>query len=133
MNPWLGWSLAAAAVLAGWLGYGGRGVVLAISAVAFWLALQLGRTLRVMRIAAGQPLGRIDSAVMLQSRLRPGLSLLQILAMTRSLGRKVADDPQTFVWCDGGGDAVRVELRRGRLASSRIERAESASAADAGP
>lgn len=123
MNPILGWGLAVVAVVAGWLSYGWQGVVLAVSVTVFWLLLQFSRVLRVMRMAAGRPVGSIDSAVMLHAKLRPGLKLLQILPLTRSLGQKVADDPETFVWTDGGGDRVRVELRDGRCTAFALERA----------
>ena len=73
MNPVLGWGLAVAAVVAGWFGYGWPGVLLAVSVVVFWLLLQFSRVLRVMRMAAGRPLGVIDNAVMLNAKLRPGM------------------------------------------------------------
>jgi hypothetical protein len=122
VNPVLGWGLAAAAVAVGWFGYGWPGVLLAVSAVVFWLLLQFSRALRVMRLAAGRPIGAIDNAVMLHARLQPGMRLLQILPLTRSLGVKVADDPETFVWTDAGGDRVRVELRGGRCSAVALER-----------
>jgi len=123
MSPRLGWLLAAAAFAAGGLAYGWRGLLLALTLVVFWLLLQFNRSVRVMRAAAGRPLGRIDNAVMLHARLRPGMNLMQILPLTRSLGEKVDDKPETFVWRDGGGDAVRVELRGGRVSQWRLERA----------
>jgi hypothetical protein len=67
--------------------------------------------------------GAIDSAVMLHSRLHPGMRLVQILRLTRSLGRKVADDPETFAWRDAEGSEVRAEFRAGRLAAWRLLRA----------
>ena len=123
MNPIVGWGLAVVAVAVGYASYGWRGVLLALSVVVFWLLLQFSRALRVMRQAAGRPIGQIDSAVMLNARLRPGLKLLDILPMTGSLGQKVADDPETFVWTDAGGDRVRVELRAGKLVAHALERA----------
>ena len=126
MNPILGWGLAVAAVVAGWASYGWQGVLLAVSVTVFWLLLQFSRVLRVMRMAAGRPVGSIDSAVMLHAKLRTGLKLLQILPLTRSLGQKVADDPETFVWTDGGGDRVRVELRDGRCTAFALQRADAA-------
>ena len=128
MNPILGWGLAVVAVVAGWYSYGWPGVLLAVSVTVFWLLLQFSRVLRVMRMAAGRPVGSIDSAVMLHAKLRTGLKLLQILPLTRSLGQKVADDPETFVWTDGGGDRVRVELRDGRCTAFALERAAGAAA-----
>lgn len=114
MNPWIGWSLAVLAIAVGYAQYGWRGVVLGVTIVAFWLLLQFSKAMRVMRGAAQAPVGRVDSAVMLHSKLREGLRLLEILPLTRSLGRKVADDPETFEWTDASGATVRVELVGGR-------------------
>ncbi|MEN9628507.1 MAG: hypothetical protein RJA10_1734 [Pseudomonadota bacterium] len=133
MNPILGWGLAVVAVVAGWLSYGWQGVVLAVSVTVFWLLLQFSRVLRVMRMAAGRPVGSIENAVMLHAKLRPGLKLLQILPLTRSLGQKVADDPETFVWTDGGGDRVRVELRDGHCTAFALERAGTGAEAPPAP
>lgn len=126
--PVVGWLLAVAAVAAGYVSYGWKGVALAVTLVVFWLLLQFSRALRVMRQAAGRPVGSIDNAVMFNARLKPGLRLLDILPMTGSLGEKLADDPETFRWRDAGGDAVRVELRSGRVSAWQLERA----GADAG-
>lgn len=128
MNPVLGWALAVAAVAAGYVGYGWPGVALAVTAIVFWLLLQFSRAVRVMRQAAGRPIGVIDNAVMLNAKLKPGMRLLDLLPLTGSLGEKLGDDPETFRWRDAGGDAVRVELRSGRVAGWQLERA----AADAG-
>jgi hypothetical protein len=51
------------------------------------------------------------------------MRLMQILALTHSLGKKLADDPETFVWHDEAGDGVRVVLHRGRVAELHLERA----------
>jgi uncharacterized protein (DUF58 family) len=123
MNPLFGWALAVVAVAMGYVSWGWQGVILAISVVVFWLLLQFSRAIRVMRQAAERPVGHIDSAVMLQARLRPGLLLMDIIKLTRSLGQKVADEPETWVWTDGSGDRVRVEMRGGRSAGVTLERA----------
>ena len=86
MNPVIGWSLAALAVALGHLQWGWRGVVLAVTVIVFWLLLQFGRALRVLRAAGQAPVGHVQSAVMLNAKLHPGLRLPQILALTRSLG-----------------------------------------------
>ena len=122
-QAWLGWGLALAAVVAGYVGYGWRGVLLAASVVAFWLLLQFSRALRVMRAAAGRPVGTVDSAVMLHVRLHEGLTLAQILKHTHSLGQRRADEPESYAWRDAGGDEVVVLLRQGRLASWQLLRA----------
>ena len=131
MNPVLGWGLAVIAVAAGYVGYGWPGVALAVTVIVFWLLLQFSRALRVMRAAAGRPVGSIDNAVMLHARLRTGMQLLEILPLTRSLGQKVADEPETFVWTDAGGDRVRVELRNGSCTHFALERAADGQAAPA--
>jgi len=82
-------ALAAALAFVAWEMFGGRGLAVAVSATAFWLMLQFNRTVRVMKVAAQHPLGQVPSAVMFQAGLRPGLTMLQIVATTRSLGRKV--------------------------------------------
>lgn len=122
MSPAIGWALAALAIALGYWQWGWRGVVLAVTVIVFWLLLQFGRALRVLRTAGQAPVGHVQSAAMLNARLHPGLRLPQILALTRSLGVKVADDPETFEWRDAGGDALRVELRNGRLERWTLQR-----------
>jgi hypothetical protein len=115
MTPALaGWALAAAALVVGGLAYGWRGVLLALTMIAFWLLLQFSRTLRVLRNAAQSPVGHVDSAVMFNAKLSAGLRLPQVIAMTRSLGRKVSDEPDVFSWRDGGGDEVELTFANGR-------------------
>jgi hypothetical protein len=131
VNPVIGWALAVVAVAVGYAGYGWRGVVLAITVVAFWLLLQFSRALRAMRQASGRPVGTIGSAVMLNSRLRKGMRLIEILPITGSLGAKLKDEPETFGWHDGGGDRVEIELVGGRLSTWRLVRAGSGEGAAA--
>jgi hypothetical protein len=61
---------------------------------------------------------------MLHAKLRAGLRLPQVLVLTRSLGRRVAEDPETWAWCDDTGAEVQVELHRGRVAAWRLLRPE---------
>lgn len=118
----LGWALAAAAVAVGWLQYGVQGLALALSVIVFWLVLQFSQALRAMRVASARPVGHVASAVMLHARLQTGMRLMQVLKLTRSLGKRVADDPETFVWHDDAGDGVRVELVDGRVARWTLDR-----------
>lgn len=119
----LGWALALAAMAVGIYAWGWRGGVLASSVVVFWLLLQFSRSLRVLRDAAGRPLGWVPSVVMLHAKLAEGMALLDILKLTRSLGRRLGDEPEVFAWSDDGGDELRVELHRGRLARWTLQRA----------
>ncbi|HZF79260.1 MAG TPA: hypothetical protein VEZ89_05665 [Rubrivivax sp.] len=127
-NPWLGWALALAAVIAGFVSYGWKGLVLAITAIAFWLLLQFSRALRTLRDAAQAPVGLVANAVMLHSRLRTGMRLPEVLRLTGSLGRKVqapatqaADE--AWLWADVAGDEVLLLLRDGRTQSWQLKRA----------
>ena len=123
-NPVIGWLLAAVALAIGWLQWGWPGVVLAVTMIVFWLLLQFSRALRVLRRAGQAPIGHIDSAVMLHSKLHQGQRLPQILALTRSLGHKRDGGPEVFEWRDAGGDGVRVELIGGKLARWELLRAD---------
>jgi hypothetical protein len=125
-NPLIGWALAASAVAVGYLQWGWQGVVLAVTVIVFWLLLQFSRALRVLRHAGQAPVGEVPNAVMLHAKLQRGQRLPEILKFTKSLGTKVADDPETFEWRDAGGDAVRVELRSGRLERWTLLRAADA-------
>jgi hypothetical protein len=129
MNPHtlIGWALALAALVVGWLSYGWQGLVLAVTVIVFWLLLQFNRAVRVLRIASANPVGHVASAVMMHAKLKAGMRLPEVLLLTRSLGRKVAEDPavasETWSWTDGGGDTVQLVLRHGRLVSWELQRA----------
>ncbi len=119
----MGWALAVLAVAAGYQGWGWRGVALAASVITFWLLLQFSRSLRVLRDAAGAPVGSVASAVMLHAKLQRGMNLAQVLKLTRSLGRRVRDEPETWAWADAGGDEVQVVLQGGRVSGWDLKRA----------
>ena len=130
MNPWVGWALAAAALCAGWSSYGWRGVALAFSVIVFWLLLQFSRSLRVLRNAGESPMGRVDSAVMLNAALQPRMSMLEIVKRTRSLGRRVSGDesgkgPEVWAWADDGGSRVEITFVNGRTTQWALHRPES--------
>lgn len=126
-RPVVGWGLAIAAVVAGYWSYGWPGLVLALTAIVFWLLLQFSRAMRVMRKAGNAPLGQVGSAVMLNAKLRPGMTMLEILPLTGSLGAVVGDAAdESFRWRDAGGASVRLLLKNGRLESWQLEREDAA-------
>ena len=133
-NTTLGWALAALGGVVGFAAYGWQGLVLALTFIVFWLLLQFSRALRALRAATGRPVGQVDNAVMLHARLQTGMSLPQILRVTRSLGRQMASEPEeAFAWHDAAGDGVQVQMRAGRLVSWSLQRAaESAPTAATG-
>ncbi|HEY2189875.1 MAG TPA: hypothetical protein VGH48_15065 [Caldimonas sp.] len=122
MDPRLGWLLAAIFAAAAWQAYGLHGLAFAASAIVFWLLLTLNRALRVMRNAGEAPVGRIDSAVMFHAGLTRGMTMLQVVGKTKSLGLKVDRSADDWRWSDAGGAGVVLHFERGRLASWRIER-----------
>lgn len=133
MGATLGWTLAVLATATGYWAYGWPGVVLAVSVVVFWLLLQFSRALRVMRSAAQAPVGMVPSAVMLHSKLATGLRLMDVVAMTHSLGRKTRDEPETFAWRDESGAEVEVDFVGGRCRQWRLNRTEPAESEAAPP
>lgn len=124
MNQWIGGALALAALVLGGVLYGWKGVILALTAVVFWLLMQFTRLMRVMRMATSSPVGHVDSAVMLNAKLKPGMKLVDVLPLTLSLGRKTADAPETYVWTDQGSVSVEVVLEGGRVARWKLSRPE---------
>lgn len=121
MSPWLGLPLALLALFGGgWL-MGWQGVVLAMTLIVFWLLLQFRALMKVMSAAKDTPLGHVESAVMLNTRLHEGMKLLQVLSLTKSLGVKCG--PEAYVWTDTGGDSVEVTLHKGKVASWTLKRA----------
>ncbi|MGD9834874.1 MAG: hypothetical protein AB7U92_19140 [Piscinibacter sp.] len=122
MNPWIGWALAALFVALAWQQYGWQGVLFAFTVVVFWLLLQFSRTLRVMRGTAQRPVGHVDSAVMLHAKLKPGLTMLQVVALTRSLGRRLGEGDDDWAWTDDGGSTVRLHFVNGKLAGFELDR-----------
>lgn len=115
MNPVVGWGLAAAGIAAGYIAWGWPGAVLGITVTVFWLLLQFSRSLRVLKLAGQAPVGHVDSAVILNSKLKEGMSLMQVLVLTRSLGSKLGESPEAWGWADAGGARVRLEFDSGKL------------------
>jgi hypothetical protein len=132
MNPYIGWALAAIGLVAGWRSYGYSGLALGATLIAFWLVLQFNRSVRILRNAGGAPVGHVDSAVMLNAKLRAGMQMMAVLTLTKSLGRRVdaaggvaapaGRATEVFAWSDGGGAEVIATFRNGRCASWALRR-----------
>ncbi len=122
MNPVVGWGLAFAALVAGWFGYGWPGLALAFSVIVFWLLIQFSRSVRVMRDAGDSPIGHVPSAVMLHAKLQVGLPMLQIVRLTKSLGKRLSESPEVWAWADESGAEVRIVFDKGLCASWTLNR-----------
>ncbi len=125
MNAWMGVLLALAALVAGGAFFGWQGIVFATTGIVFWLLLQMSRLMRLMQKAGAAPMGSVANAIMLSSKLHEGMTLVELIKLTGSLGEKLTED--TYVWRDTGGDAVEVVLKKGKLAEWRLLRAGEAS------
>lgn len=104
----------------GWLGVAGVG-----GGIVMWLLLHFNRLLAVMRKAANRPIGYVDSAVMLNAKLQPGVNMLHVVAMTRALGKQLSkegEQPEIFRWTDGSQSYVTCTFNHGRLASWELYR-----------
>jgi hypothetical protein len=124
MNIWIGSVLALAALLiGGWL-FSWQGVILALSGITFWLLMQFTRLMRVMKAATDAPIGHIESAVMLNAKLAMGMKMSDLIPLTRSLGKKLTDKPETYGWLDAGGVRVEVVLEGGKVARWTLLRPE---------
>jgi len=126
MNPIAGWGLAFVALVAGWFSYGWQGVVMVVSVIVFWLLLQFSRALRAMKNAAQAPKGQVGSTVMLNAKLKAGMTLMQVITITRSLGERVSETPEVWAWRDAGDSRVTLEFQAGRLARWELVRPEQA-------
>jgi len=98
--------------------YGWAGVAMVGGALLMFLLLHFTRTMTVLKRAATRPIGYVASAVMLNAKLKPGVTLLHVVAMTRSLGelRSAPDtQPETYRWKDGGESHVDGVFVDGKL------------------
>jgi len=115
----------AALVVAAWRGYGWPGVAMAASALLFWVLLNFTRLMHILKQAADRPVGYVASAVMLNAKLRPGVSLMHVVAMTRALGQQLSPpevQPETYRWTDTGGSHVTGEFSGGKLVKWELVR-----------
>jgi hypothetical protein len=98
--------------------YGWAGVALVASGIMFWLLLHFTRLMTILRRAANRPIGHVGSAVMLNAKLKPGVTLMHVVAMTRALGAQQSPpdtQPEVFRWTDPGESYVDCEFAGGKL------------------
>lgn len=94
------------------------GVAVAVGALVMWLLLHFTRMMQVLKRTANRPIGYVGSAVMLNAKLRPGVTLLHVMAMTQSLGELHSpkdSQPELYRWTDGTQSHVTCEFHGGRL------------------
>jgi hypothetical protein len=105
--------------------YGWAGVALVLGGLVMWGLLHFTRMTQVLTRASKRPVGFVDSAVMLNAKLKPGVQLLHVLALTRALGalRSPKDtQPELFRWTDGTDSYVDCEFLNGKLVKWELVR-----------
>jgi hypothetical protein len=101
-----------------WRAYGWAGLAVASGAIVMWVLLHFTRLMHVLKKAADRPIGYVGSAVMLNARLRRGVTLLHVVALTRALGEQLSpkdQQPEVFRWTDGTQSHVTCEFVDGKL------------------
>ena len=99
--------------------YSWTGVAFVASALVMWMLLHFNRMVQVLKRAANRPIGTVASAVMLNAKLRPRVTLLHVVALTRALGelRSPKDSqPEIYRWCDNSQSHVTCEFIGSKLA-----------------
>ena len=129
--------LGVAVVAIAWRAYGWPGVALAVGGIVMWMLLHFTRMMKVLQRASNRPVGYVDSAVMLNAKLRPRVNLLHVMAMTRALGELLSPkeaQPEIYRWTDGSGSHVTCDFDRGKLVRWQLVRPPAAAdgAGDAG-
>lgn len=105
--------------------YGWPGVAAVGGGLTMWLLLHFTRLMAVLKRAANRPIGYVDSAVMLNAKLKPGVTLMHVMAMTRSLGERLSDEgaqPEVYRWRDNGSSTVTANFQHGKLLGWKLER-----------
>ncbi len=108
-----------------WQSYGWKGVVVVVSVLVFGILLHFSRMMQVLKRAANRPMGYVDSAVMLNAKLKPGATLLHVVALTRTLGLLKSikgEQPEVFEWKDGSESSVTCTFVGGKLAHHELVR-----------
>jgi len=108
-----------------WRGFGWPGIAAVGGGLVMWLLLHVTRLMTVMQRAAKRPIGSVASAVMLNAKLKPGATLLHVVAMTRSLGERLSaesEQPERYRWTDGSDSSVTASFANGKLTDWQLSR-----------
>jgi hypothetical protein len=105
-------------VVAAYRAYGWPGVAVVGGGIVMWILLHFTRMMTILKKAADRPIGFVGSAVMLNAKLKPGVTLMHVIAMTRALGELKSakgEEPELYRWTDGSDSHVTCEFRGGKL------------------
>jgi hypothetical protein len=105
-------------VAGAWHQYKWPGVAVSTGAVVMWILLHFTRMVTVLSRAANRPVGHVASAVMFNAKLKKGVNLMHVIAMTKSLGERLSEEnvqPEVFKWADSGDSSVVCTFKDGKL------------------
>ena len=108
-----------------WRAYQWPGVALVATGLVMWMLLHFTRILTALKRATDRPVGSVASAVMLNAKLKKGVNLMHVIAMTRSLGQLQSGkdvQPEVFRWSDAGQSHVTCTFVAGKLSEWVLER-----------
>jgi hypothetical protein len=101
-----------------WQAFQWAGIALAVGGVVMWILLHFTRMVTILKKAADRPIGHVASAVMLNAKLRKGVNLMHVIAMTRSLGLLLTEkdaQPEMYTWTDTSQSVVTCTFVGGKL------------------
>lgn len=117
----------AALTLGAWQAFGWPGIALSLGGVVMWVLLHFTRLVTILKKAANRPIGHVPSAVMLNAKLKKGVNLMHVIALTRSLGHLLTEkdaQPEIYTWTDTSESVVTCTFAGGKLASWSLARPE---------
>jgi hypothetical protein len=109
---------------------------IAVLIVGAWQAfgwpgmLHFTRMVTILKKAADRPIGHVASAVMLNAKLKKGVNLMHVIAMTRALGELQTEkdaQPEIYRWTDAGLSSVSCTFVGGKLTEWTLQRPEQVS------
>jgi hypothetical protein len=121
------WAAGALLIAVSYQRFGWAGVALVAGGIVFWMLLHFTRMMTVLKRATNAPMGYVASAVMLNAKLKPGVTLLHVTAMTKSLGLLQTEkgaQPEIYRWTDTGGSHVTGTFVGGKLTDYVLWRPE---------
>lgn len=110
-----------------WQAFQWAGIALAVGGVVMWVLLHFTRMVTILKKAADRPIGHVASAVMLNAKLKKGVTLMHVIAMTRSLGLLQSEkdtQPEVFTWTDTSESVVTCTFVGGKLTEWTLVRPE---------
>ncbi|WP_300558472.1 glycerate kinase [Limnohabitans sp. Rim8] len=110
-----------------WQAFQWAGIALAVGGVVMWVLLHFTRMVTILKKAADRPIGHVASAVMLNAKLKKGVNLMHVIAMTRSLGQLLTEkdaQPEIYSWTDSSDSVVTCTFVGGKLTAWALVRPE---------